>query len=93
MTSSDILNFTEQPLVDEGIEKFEFHAYEQVARTDLNSPGEIVINIEHQDLYTQPSEAYLLFKGRLTKADGTAYANADAVALTNNGLMLSLIHI
>ena len=55
MATSDILNFTEQPLVDEGIEKFEFHEYEPVARTDLNSPGEIVINIEHQDLFTQPS--------------------------------------
>ena len=71
MATSDILNFTEQPLVDEGIEKFEFHEYEPVARTNLNSSGEIRINIEHQDLYTQPSEAYLLFEGKLTKADGT----------------------
>ena len=46
-----------------------------------------MINIEQQDLSTQPSEAYLLFEGRLTKADNTAYANADAIALTNNGLM------
>ncbi|XP_065672210.1 uncharacterized protein LOC136090034 [Hydra vulgaris] len=34
-----------------------------------------------------PSKAYLLFEGQLVKADGTAYANADAVTLTNNGLM------
>jgi len=40
-----------------------------------------------QDLFTHPAESYLQFEGRLTKADETAYANADAVALTNNGLM------
>jgi hypothetical protein len=87
MATSEILDFTETPIIDEGIEKYEFHEYEPVARTNLNSAGEIRINIEQQDLFTQPSEAYLLFEGRLTKADGTAYANADAVALTNNGIM------
>ena len=87
MATSEVLNFTETPIVDEGIERYEFHEYEPVARTNLNSAGEIRINVEQQDLFTLPSEAYLLFEGRLTKADGTAYANADAVALTNNGLM------
>jgi len=87
MATSDILNITEVPMVDEGIERFEFHEYEPVARTNLNSAGEIRINIEQQDLFTLPCEAYVLFEGRLTKADDTDYANADAVALTNNGLM------
>ena len=32
-------------------------------------------------------ESYLIFEGRLTKADNTAYANADEVALTNNAKM------
>ena len=36
---------------------------------------------------THPSESYLIFEGRLTKADGTAYVNADVVALTNNAIM------
>jgi len=87
MATSEILNIIEAPILDESIEKFEFHEYEPVAGTTLNNAGEIRINIEHQDLFTQPSEAFLLFEGRLTKADSTAYANADAVALTNNGLM------
>ena len=34
-----------------------------------------------------PSESYFIFQGRLTKADGTASANADEVALTNNAIM------
>lgn len=87
MATSDILNFTESPIVDESIEKYEFHEYEPVARTNLNSAGEIRINVEQQDLFTQPSEAYILFEGRLLKADNTSYANADVVALTHNGIM------
>ena len=38
-------------------------------------------------MFTHPAESDIVFEGRLTKTDGTAYANADAVALTNNGLM------
>ncbi|XP_065642828.1 uncharacterized protein LOC136074440 [Hydra vulgaris] len=75
--------FEKKPIVDNGIERFEFHKYKPINGTNLNA-GEIRINIEQQDLFTLPSEAYLLFKGQLVKADGTAYANVDAVALTNN---------
>ena len=85
--TSDILKFNENPLVDESIEEYEHHEYEPNARTNLNSAGEIRINIELQDLFTHPSESYLVFEGQLTKADGTNYANADAVTLTNNGIM------
>src|SRR6218665_2156961 len=74
-------------LVYETIERYEFHEYEPTARTNLNTAGEIRINIELQDLFSHPSESYLQFEGRLTKTDNTAYVNADAVALTNNGLM------
>src|SRR6218665_808278 len=86
---SDILKITYIPLVDETIERYEFHEYEPTARTNLNTAGEIRINIELQDLFSHPSESYLglQFEGRLTKTDNTAYVNADAVALTNNGLM------
>ena len=83
----DILRFTEAPMKDESIEEYEHHEYEPITGTNLNNPGEIRINIETQDLFTHPSESYLIVEGRLTKADGTAYANADNVALTNNALM------
>src|SRR6218665_824192 len=84
---SDILKITDIVLVDETIERYEFHGYEPTARTNLNTASEIRINIELQDLFSYPSESYLQFEGRLTKTDNTAYVNADAVALTNNGLM------
>ncbi|XP_065642728.1 uncharacterized protein LOC136074350 [Hydra vulgaris] len=87
MTTSEVLNFTFIPIVDEGIERIEFHEYEPAARAYLNSVGEIRINVEQQDLFTFPFEAFLFFEGRILKIDGTAYANADAVSLTNNGIM------
>ena len=84
---SDILKFTEEPLIDEGIEKYEYHQYEPATGANLNNTEEIRINIESQDLFAHPSESYLLFEGRLTKADGSAYANDNAVTLANNGMM------
>ena len=47
---SDILRITEQPMTDEAIQRYEWHEYEPVAKTNLNSAGEIRINIELQDL-------------------------------------------
>src|SRR5688572_15465010 len=88
---SDILNITEASSVDEGIEKYEWHSYDPVSGANLNSAGEIRINIEQQELYCHPTESYLLIEGRLVKGNGmnTAYAagDTDAVAITNNGLM------
>ena len=85
--SNGILKFDEKLLIDESIQQYEYHEYEPQARTNLDSVGEIVININLQDFFTHPCESYLLFEGKLVKQDGTAYTNADAVALTNNGLM------
>jgi len=47
--SSGILKFNEKPLVDESLQEYEYHEYEPQARTNLNSAGEIIINIELQD--------------------------------------------
>ena len=90
--SSEILNFTEAITVDESIEKYEFKAYESVNGTNLNSPGTINIDIGMYDVFAHPAESYLLIEGILTKVansddDTPAYADGDAVSLTNNGLM------
>ena len=55
--------------------------------TSLNNGGDIRISIESQDVFTHPSESYLIFEGSLSKAYGTLYINADEVALTNNAIM------
>ncbi|XP_065639696.1 uncharacterized protein LOC136072409 [Hydra vulgaris] len=83
----DLVKKGQTLIKDEEIERYEFHDYEPVARTNLSREEEIRINIEQQDLFTLPSETFLLFEGRLLKADKTAYANGDAVSLTSNGIM------
>ena len=85
---SSILRITDPILKDDSIDKYEEFAYDPVTGTNLNSPGQdIRINIETQDIFTHPSESYLIIEGRLLKADGTAYDRANAVTLVNNGMM------
>ena len=84
---ADILKFNYTPIIDESIEEYEYHEYEPITGTSLNRGGDIRISIESQDVFPSPSESNLAFEGRLTKADGTLYGNADEVALTNNAIM------
>ena len=84
---ADILKFTDTPFIDESIEEYKCHEYEPITGTSLNNGGDIRISIESQDIFTHPSESYLIFEGRLTKVDGTLYVSADEVALTNNAIM------
>ena len=85
---NSILRITDPILKDDSIDKYEEFAYEPITGANLNSPGQdIRINIETQDIFTHPSESYLIIKGRLLKADGTAYAHANRVTLANNGVM------
>ena len=71
---NSILRITDPILKDDSIDKYEEFAYEPVTGANLNSPGQdIRINIETQDIFTHPSESYLIIEGRLLKADGTAY--------------------
>ena len=86
---SDILKFTDTPINDESIEEYEYHEYEPITGTSLNNGGDIRISIESQDVFTHPSVSYLIFEGRVTKADGTPHPNADEVALKNN----TIIHL
>ena len=85
---NSILRITDPILKDDSIDKYEEIAYEPIAGTNLNSPGQdIRITIETQDIFTHPSESYLIIEGVLLKADGTQYDLANLVTLTNNGIM------
>ena len=84
---ADILKLTDTQIIDESDEEYEYHEYETITGTSLNNGDDIRIGIESQDVFTHASESYLIFEGRLTKADNTAYANADEVALANNAIM------
>ena len=49
--SSDILRCTENPLVDESIEQYEYHEYQHITDDNLNNKVKITINIESQDFF------------------------------------------
>ena len=84
----NILKITDPIPSDDRIDKYEHFEYEPVTGTKLNnSGGDIRLYIKTQDLFMHPSESFLLIEGRLTKANGTAYANADNISLTNNAPM------
>ena len=84
---SSILRITDSILNDDSIDKYEYFEYLPITGTNLNNIGDIRINIESQDIFTHPCESFLLIEGRLTKVDGTDYANADNISLTNNAMM------
>ena len=83
---NSILRITVPIQSDDSIDKYEHVEYNPVLGTTLNS-GDIRINIETQDIFTHPSESFLLIEGQLTKDDNTANANADVISLINNGMM------
>ena len=83
-----ILRITDPIRSDNSIDKYEDVEYEPVAGTNLNSSGQdIRLVIETQDIFTHPSESYLIIEGELKKNDNNRYADDDPIALTNNGIM------
>ena len=90
---NSILRITEPILKDDSIDKYEDIAYEPVVGTNLNAPGQdIRLTIETQDIFTHPSESYLIVEGQLLKKDVNPplhdlYADDDPITLTNNGIM------
>ena len=86
---NSILRFTDPIPYDTSIDMYEDVENEPVAGTNLNNHGgDIRLHIETQDIFTHPSESFLIIEGKLTKkADDTVYGNDDRITLTNNGLM------
>ena len=85
---SSILRITDPILKDDSIDKYEEIEYGYVVGTNLNAPGQdIRLTIETQDIFTHPSESYLIVEGRLLKPDNNSYGNNDLITLTNNGIM------
>ena len=52
-----------------------------------NSGGAIRLYIKTQDIFTHPSESFLLIEGHLTKVGGGEYGEDDLVSLANNAMM------
>ena len=90
---NSILRITDPIPKDDSIDKYEEIAYEEIAGTNLNVPGQdIRLTIETQDIFTYPSESYLIVEGYLEKnlnpPNVLVYDPAtDLITLTNNGIM------
>ena len=85
---SSIFRITDPIPSDDSIDKYEDIEYEPVAGTNLNSSeGDIRLTIETQDIFTHPSESFLIIEGELKKHDNNRYGNDDLITLTNNGIM------
>ena len=64
----EIFRITDPIPSDDSIDKYKHFEYGPITGTNLNnSGGDIKINIESQDLFTHPSESFLLIEGRLTR--------------------------
>ena len=94
---ADILQLTEDIPVDDSIYDYEYKEYNPIVGTDFNR-GSIVLTIESQDIYTHPSESFLIIEGQLLKKDPAPgpdppagsddlYDGDNAVTLINNGIM------
>ena len=90
---NSILRITDPILKDDRIDKYEDIAYEPIVGTNLNAPGQdIRLTIETQDIFTHPSESYLIVEGDLLKRgvnppNNPIYNNNDLITLANKGIM------
>jgi uncharacterized circularly permuted ATP-grasp superfamily protein len=84
---SNIFDVADPILIDNGIQRYEYHGYEPEPGTNLNTIGEIRMHVTSKDTIVHPAGSYLLVEGRLKKTDGTAYAADDKVKFVNNGKM------
>ena len=87
MIGESILELHETNATDQSIKFYEYDEYQPITDTQLNSAGQITITIENQDQFLHLHNSYLLIEDDALKADNRRYADADLIALTNNGLL------
>ena len=87
MIGESILELHETNASDESIKSYEYNEYQLITGTQLNSAGQITTTIENQDQFLHLQNSYLLIEGEVLKVDNARYADADLIALTNNGLL------
>ena len=87
MIGESIPELHETNVTDESIKSYEYDEYQPITGTQLNSAGQMTITIENQHQFLHLHNSYLLIIGNALKAEDTRYADADHIALTNNGLL------
>jgi hypothetical protein len=66
---SNIFDVTDPIVIDNGIQRYEYHAYEPEPGTSLNTTGEIGMHVRSKDTVVHPAGSYLWVEGRLKKTD------------------------
>ena len=87
MIGESIPELHETNATDESIKSYEYNEYQPITGAQLNNAGQITITIENQDQFLHLQNSYLLIEGEVLKAENARYADADLIALTNNGLL------
>lgn len=77
---SEKLRIFDDLTFDEDITKIEYHTYQPRIQS-FNCNDEIRIVIQHQDIYTTPSDSYIYLDGNVEFSDNTEAANFK---FTNN---------
>ena len=82
---NNILRITDPIISDNSIDRYEDIEYEPIVGTNLNnSGGNIRLHIETQDIFTHPSESFLIIEGQLLKANNNFYGNNGIMHLFKN---------
>ena len=66
-----ILNINSESSFDNSVIDFQFHSHNPYSSNTFGNSDEIRIPIHQQDVYTLPSESYILIEGTLKKQDGS----------------------
>lgn len=75
-------------LVDNSIERKQYVSYIPQSRADFNNLGRTIeIDIPAGDSYYIPSKSLIKIKGKIVRADDTAYDANAQIALINNAVM------
>lgn len=80
---SSMLHISEGIRFENEITKYSYHAYQPLASTRYTYNDEIRFQIHHQDIYTLPSESFILIEGVLKKSEKEA---TKEVIFVQNGI-------
>src|SRR5258708_6100257 len=85
----EMLDIQDPFLIDESISEINYFEYTPQTQSDNNTNGhQIRIDINAQDIYTQPSRSYISIRGQIRRADtNAAYVRGDEITLINNAMM------
>jgi hypothetical protein len=79
---SNIFDVTDPTVIDNEIQRYEYHGYEPELGNNLNTSGDVRLHVTCKETIVHPAGSYLLVEGRLKKTDGSACAAADKVTFT-----------